>query len=238
MILAINTSTLQFGLAFLQGDGSVLGEYVMSRSERHFGTLMPAFHFLLTRLKLDIHELKAVMVAKGPGSFTGLRVGLAAAKGLCQGLQIPIIGVSSLEAMASQLPCASIPIAPVLDSRKGEAFTALFLWSDEGGLVRSKEDICLKLEDMPAFFEGPTLFIGNDFSTQQPVLMSVFGKDARFAPPFFWNLKASALGFVGLKRFREEDFDEPGDLLPLYLRAPDIRPKPNPVPLGIKRFPT
>lgn len=224
MILALNTSTLQFGLALLEEDGTIRGELLMSKGRRHFGGLMPSLHFLLTTSGSDIGEIHCLVVAVGPGSFTGLRVGLSAAKGLCHALKVPIIGVSSLEAMASQLPYSDHPTAPILGSRKGEVFIAQFIWGDNHSLIRIKEDTSLKFEDLPSQCERPTLFIGNDFASQGPIIKKMLGPDGLLAPSHLWNIKSSAMGFLGLKRFQAHDFDDPQSLNPLYLRPPDIRP--------------
>lgn len=229
MILAINTSTRQFSLALLQEDGTVLGEYLISKGEGHFGQLMPLLDFMFTASRSDIHDVAALVVAAGPGSFTGLRVGLSAAKGLCHALEIPIIGVSSLEALASQLPYTDIPIAPILDSRKGELFVAQFIWNNDRNLVRNMKDTSLNLEAFSPLFKEPTIFIGNDFPKQGPVIREMLGHLALLAPPNCWSLRSSAVGFLGLKRFHVQDFDDPQSLSPLYLRPPDIRPNPFPL---------
>ena len=156
MILALNTSTPQFGLAMMEEDGTILAEYFMSR-EKGFGSLMPALHFLLSKLKADIHDQKAVIVTTGPGSFTGLRVGISAAKGLYHALGIPIIGISSLEAMASQFPFSDLPIVPILYSRKNEFFTAQFIRNNGNNLTRNMEDIAIKLDDFPSIFKNPSI---------------------------------------------------------------------------------
>jgi len=230
MILAINTSTPQFGLALLDENGTILAEYFMSK-EKGFGSLMPAFHFLLSKLKADIHDIKAIAGATGPGSFTGLRVGLSAAKGLCHGLGIPIIGISSLEALASQLPHPDLPITPVLYSRKRELFMTQFIRNDSNNLTRIMDDMALKIKDLPSVFNKPSVFIGNDFQNQSPVLKEALGPLVQLAPPIHWHLKASLVGALGLKRFLANDLDDPQTLDPIYLRPPDIRP--NPFPLKI-----
>jgi len=224
MILAINTSTREFGLALLEADGTVLTEYLMSKGGGHFGSLMPALHFLLTTSRSVYHDLEAIVVAIGPGSFTGLRVGLSAAKGLCHALEVPIIGISSLEALASELPFSDLPIAPILDSRKGELFTARFFWSDDHNLIRITEDISLRLEEFPPLFEEPALFIGNNFASQGFLIKETLGPRALLSPAHCWNLKASAVGYLGLRRFYAHDFDDLQSLNPIYLRPPDIRP--------------
>jgi tRNA threonylcarbamoyladenosine biosynthesis protein TsaB len=228
MILAINTSTLQFSMALMAEDETVLGEFSVSKGKGHFGELMPALDSLLTTTRSDIHDLKAVVVAIGPGSFTGLRVGLSTAKGLCHALEVPIIGISSLKALASQIPNSHPPITPIIDSRKEEFFIAQFVWNDGHGLTRSMDDTCLKFGDFPSAFKEKTLFIGNNFNHQAPLIEETLGHRALLAPAHFWIPRASAVGYLGLKRFHVSDFDNAQDLNPLYLRPPDIRPNRNP----------
>ena len=191
---------------------------------------MPEIHSLLGSSNADIQDIKAIVVAMGPGSFTGLRVGLSSAKGLAHGLQIPIIGVSSLEAMASQLPYTNYPICAMIASRKGELFVALFNWDDDQRMIRVTEDISLKVEDLPSIIDGVTIFQGNDFKNQGDLIKKLLGDKAFLVPAYLWNLKASAVGTLGLKRFRIQDFDDIQDLVPSYLRPPDIRPNPYPLP--------
>ena len=225
MILAINTSTLQFALAILKEDGTILAEYLMTERGGHFGNLMPALQFLLDASRCNIHDINGIAVATGPGSFTGLRVGLSVAKGLCHALEAPIIGISSLEALASQIPYADIQIGPIIDSRKGEVFTAQFTWGKNRNLIRETEDICLSLKDLSSLFKQPTIFIGNDFPTQSNFIKKIRNPSALLAPACQWNLRASAVGALGLNRLDAHDFDNLQDLNPLYHRPPDIRPK-------------
>ena len=226
MLLAINTSTPQFSIALLRGNGSLLAEQVISAASRNFRTLVPAFHDLLKVSGSDPKEFSAVAVAIGPGSFTGLRVGIALAKGVCQGLGIPIIGVSTLEAMASQCLEASVPICPLVDSRRGEVFTALFHRSREGNLARISQDTCLMMEALPSLIKETSVFVGNDYDSQAPQVRQYVGSKARLAPPHLWNLRASWIGWLGLRNAGERGFDRMSDLFPVYLRAPDIRAHP------------
>ena len=227
MILAINTSTLQFGLAILEEDGTVLAEYFMSERDGHFGNLMPALFFLFSSLKSDIHDVKGIAVAMGPGSFTGLRVGLSTAKGLCHALNVPIIGISSLEALASQLSCADLPVSSILNSKKGEVFAAQFVWNEGYELIRDMEDTCVKIEDLLSLFDKPTIIIGNDYVNQGTLLKNMPGSRVLLAPAYQWNLKPSSVGFLGLRRFLAHDFDDLQGLNPLYHRPPNIRPNPS-----------
>ncbi len=96
-------------------------------------------------------------------------------------------------------------------------------------MVRFKEDACLPMKDLPTFIDGKTLFLGNDFNGQKPEIVKLCGRKALLAPASLWNLRASAVGALGLERFRQQDFDELRDLVPSYLRPPDIRPNPFPL---------
>ena len=229
MILAFNTSTLQYGLALLQEDGSVMAEYFLSKGKRHFAGLMPALDFMLTSSGADIHSVQVIMVATGPGSFTGLRVGLSTAKGLSHGLDVPIIGVPSLKALAYQLSYSGFPVISLLDSRKNEFFVARFTWNDKNSLVRNGEDVCLKAEDLSHLCREPTVFVGNDFAGQGSLIKERLGHRAILAPAHLWNPRASTVGLLGLERFHAHDFDDSQQLCPIYMRPPDIRPHPSPV---------
>lgn len=223
MILAINTSTLQFGVALLEEDGTVVAECLISGRQRNFAGLMPAIHFLFSISDSDINNLNSLAIAIGPGSFTGIRVGLATAKGLCHSINLPIIGISSLKALASRLPYSNLPITPLIDSRKGELFVAQFVWDNRHNLTGNIKDRSLRLEDFPAVFKDPTVFIGNNFSSQRPLLKKMLGAQVILAPAHYWNLTASSVGILGLKRYHANDFDDPMSLNPIYMRSPDIR---------------
>ncbi len=229
MILALSTASLQYGLALVEPDGGVKAECFLSEGGGHFGGLMPALEFLLSHSGVSMEDIRAVAVTTGPGSFTGLRVGLALAKGLCHGLEIPVLGVSSLEALALQAPQTGPPVTAVIDSRRSELFAAQFRWQTGGRLQRKTEDTCFLLADFPARFPEPTIFVGNHLSTQAPLLRQALGPGVLLAPAHLWGLKATSVALSALERFRAGEFDDPLTLTPRYLRPPDIRPNPIPV---------
>jgi len=221
-ILSINTSTRQYSLAVMN-DEILLGEYILPSRSSHFSDLMPSLDDLLTKVGLRPQKLDGLIVALGPGSFTGIRIGLAVAKGLSQCLDIPIVGVPTLLAMASQLPYLKEDICPLVTSRKGEVFTALFRWSSNGYLSRIKPDACLRMSDLGSITGNKTIFIGNDLPNQGPVLRQQLGKGASLAPANLWSLKASSVGIVGLKRLKDGVSDRLSELVLLYHREADIR---------------
>jgi tRNA threonylcarbamoyladenosine biosynthesis protein TsaB len=222
-ILSINTSTKQYSVAVMK-DEIVSGEYILPSSPSHFSNLMPSIDDLLVKVGLVPQNIDALIVALGPGSFTGIRIGLSVAKGFSESLNIPICGIHTLVAMASQLSYLHEDICPLITSRKGEVFTAIFKWSANGSLVRRKDDTCLKVNDLSSIIENKTIFIGNDFSNQGPIVQKQFGENHLLAPANLWNLKASSLGILGLKKLQKSGSDNVNELTPIYLRGADIRP--------------
>lgn len=229
MILALNTSTQQFGMALLEEKGTPEAYVLLPQGKGHFGQLMPTLEFMLKASEFSIQDITCIAIASGPGSFTGLRVGLSLAKGLSHTLHLPLIGISTLEALASEAPLTSLPVAPVLYARKNEVFTALFTWGMDRLLVREEEDICLRWKDLPHVFKGTTFFVGNDFETQAPLIREELGPKAVLAPPHHWRLDPLSIGVRALKRRQARNHDDPFTLRPTYMRPPDIRPNPFPL---------
>ena len=228
IILSLNTSTKQYSLALLQNE-TVLGEYLLSSGSSHFRDLMPCIDDLLEKTSLTPEQLEGVTVAIGPGSFTGIRVGLAVAKGLSHGLGIPLIGVPTLAGLASQIPYAREDICPLVTSRKGEVFAALFRRDPDNQLTRIEQDTSLKVADLPILIKRKTIIIGNDFTAQGPIIRQYVGKKALLAPQNLWNLRASSIGALGFQRLLEGSSDSISELVPIYLRGADIRAGKNPL---------
>ena len=234
MILAINTSTLQFSLALIGQSGTVAGEIYLSAGKRHFGGLFPSLDFLLKSLGTGKSNITGVAVALGPGSFTGLRVGLASAKGLAHALNVPIVGVSSLEALAAQVAHSSLPITALIESRRNDVFVAQFQGSPEGQLSRISDDQCFSYESLSKYLKLPSLFVGCDYETMSAKLTGTVNSGLVLAQPHLWSVSASSVGYIGLGRLLSGDIDNPAALVPTYLRPPDIRPNPYSKTAGIK----
>jgi len=118
MLLAVDTSTAQVGLALYDG-AQVIGEYAWRSSQRHTVELAPAISELLTRCGLTMEDVRALGVALGPGSFTSLRVGLSLVKGLALSLHLPLIGIPTLDILASAQPASKLPLAVLIQAGRG-----------------------------------------------------------------------------------------------------------------------
>lgn len=226
VILAINTSSLRFSIALMKRSGALIGEYSLVEGPKGSRPLFPALQALLAQTNSDLRKVEAVAVAGGPGSFTGLRVGVSMAKGFCQALGVPLISVRTLEALASQLPYAAYPVCPLIGSRRGEVFAALFMCSENGEMVRTAEDVCLKLTGLSELIGGKTVFIGDDFDLQAPAVQKAVGENAFLAPRSFWSPKAAPVGTIAIRRLRDGSSEDLEGYVPSYLRPPELGQKP------------
>ena len=146
MILAFETSAKAAGVALLEG-GKLLGESFQNTGLTHSQTLMSMAEDLLTNCGKTADAVTAVAVAAGPGSFTGVRIGVAAAKGFAWGRELPCYGVSTLEAMARNFDAWEGYIVPTMDARRDQTYTALFR-AEQGKLTRITEDMAISYEEL------------------------------------------------------------------------------------------
>ncbi len=161
-ILAFETSAKAVSVALLD-NGKLLAESYQNSGLTHSQTLMVMAQDLLQQCSLSPSDMDAVAVANGPGSFTGVRIGAAAAKGFAWGAELPLVGVSTLEAMAEALHPYEGYICPVMDARRQQVYNALFR-AEKGQISRLTEDRAISLEDLSeelAALEGPIFLVGD-----------------------------------------------------------------------------
>ncbi len=161
-ILAFETSAKAVSVALL-ADGKLLAESYQNTGLTHSQTLMVMAQDLLKQCGLAPADVEAVAVANGPGSFTGVRIGVAAAKGFAWGGELPLVGVSTLEAMAEHLAAYEGIVCPVMDARRAQVYNALFR-AEKGVLTRMTEDRAISLEELGAelaALSGPVFLVGD-----------------------------------------------------------------------------
>ena len=162
LTLAIESSAKPASAAVMQ-DGALLGQYFQNNGLTHSRTLFSMMQSLLKNLDLSASDIDLVAVARGPGSFTGVRIGVAAAKGFAWGAEIPVCGVSALEAMAYLYNQENTVICPVMDARRGQVYNALFEYQ-QGKLQRICDDRAVSLEELSSevmSFDKPVTLIGD-----------------------------------------------------------------------------
>jgi tRNA threonylcarbamoyladenosine biosynthesis protein TsaB len=215
-VLAIETSTLAGGAALLD-DERVVGEYALDVRVTHSERVMAAVDRLMRDACWHPGDLDGLAVAAGPGSFTGLRIGLATVKGLALALSIPVAAVPTLDAMAAAMPFAAWPVCPVLEARKGEVYTSLYRWT--GAMMRREWDyLAISPTELTARLIGPTILLG-------PGATAIPSAHARLAPTVPRIPSAAAVGQLGVERLRRGEAATPSTLVPIYLRPSEAELK-------------
>ena len=218
MLLAIDTSTESAGLALVQNN-QVLAEATWRCGQNHSVELLPRLTQLLREAGVELKSVSCILVARGPGSFNGLRVGLSTAKGLAFSLGVPIIGVSSLELEACQHAENDLPICPVFNAGRGDIATALYRKKANNWQQLAAEHITT-VEALDTEIEGQTLFCGEYVPAIAGRLKEKLKDKAVIAPAR--PRRASLLVELAKGRLEAEDYDNPATLQPLYLRRPAI----------------
>jgi tRNA threonylcarbamoyladenosine biosynthesis protein TsaB len=215
-VLAVDTSTMAGGVALVE-DARVVGESLLDVRTTHSERLMLAIDRVLTDAGWEARHLDGIAVAVGPGSFTGLRIGLAAVKGLAMALRCPIAAVSTLDAMAAALPWATRAVCPVLDARRGEVYASLYRW-DGTTMRREWEYLALSPEALAAKLTEPVIGVGDGAALVPSPWVTLARPMRRGAP-------AATVGWLGEERLRRGDTVAPSDLLPTYLRPSEAELK-------------
>ncbi len=227
LILGIDTATLACSAALL-GPESLLGEMTVNVKKTHSEQLMPLINSLLEFCQVERDKLTGIAVAAGPGSFTGIRIGVATARGLAQGLSIPAVGVSTLEALAETVTGPGMLICPFLDARREEVYGA-FYRRQAAHPYRLEEIMppgAMKLEALltrAAEFEQPVTFLGEGLKSYGQEIRRVLAKQALLVPlslnragPVAWRGKQI------LEETRSTTYEQ---ALPIYIRLPEAERK-------------
>ncbi len=215
-VLAVDTSTLAGGVAVLDGD-RVIGEYRLDVRITHSERLMVAVDRVLADARWTVGHLEGLAVAVGPGSFTGLRIGISAVKGLAFALSLPIAAVPTLDALAASLPFAAFPVCPVLHARTGEVYASLYRW-DGRAMRREWEYLALAPEDLAGRLSEPVILMGDG-------AIAIRAPHAWMAPAPGRSPSPAWVGYLGLERLRRGETVSAADLVPFYLRPSEAELK-------------
>ncbi len=227
VILAIETSTGVGSIALLEATrqeenldpkGKILAEYTLNVSANHSARLMPAIDYLLREVSLSIRDIQGISLALGPGSFTGLRIGVSTVKGLAYALKVPVVGIPTLDALAQNVRYASSLVCPLLDARKKEVYAALYRGNGSGRLVKLSEDWVLSPADLISRIPEKTLFLGDGVSVYGRDLKEGLGAQALFAPPELFLPRAANVADLSLPAFRQGSTLDLFSFTPIYVR--------------------
>ena len=218
IILSIDSSTESATCAVLNNN-KLLGEAVLNDKKQHSVVLMPIVDNLLKNLQLTIKDIDGFVVCKGPGSFTGLRIGMSMIKGLSQGGQKPFVSISSLDGLAYNMAYTDGIICPILDALRDNVYTALYSFEGDR-LVKHTDYLALHIDELIELlkeYNKSVTFIGDAVGKFKDKLKESFDK-VYFAPKHLNIVRASSLGELGSNLLEQGIHDDIYTSSPIYLR--------------------
>lgn len=223
-ILALDTATETGGIALLEDEG-LWAQAQIRVTRTHTRQIWETIGFLLKQVEWGLEDIDLWAVTVGPGSFTGLRIGLATIKGLAFATQKPVVGISTLEALAFSFPFTPFLICPVIDARKKEVFCAYFRSDPEGNMVRVSESRNCKPQLLVDEIKEKVLLVGNGARLYRDLFESGLGPLACFPEPYMDLIPPVAVGFLARTRFLQTRNSSLEEIRPLYLRPSDAELK-------------
>ncbi len=218
MILAIDTATKWTGLALYDGR-TLLAETGWHSTNTHTVELAPSVDELLRRTGIQATDLAAVAVAIGPGSYTGLRIGLGFAKGLALANQTRLIGVPTLDIVAASQTYSEGQLVAIAEAGRSRVCAGLYQWRGKKGWQSQEQPIIDTWQNLLDSLDGPVIFAG-EINPAAAKLIRAAGKSFQIANAMNSARRAGYLAEIGWQRLRRGWVDDPATLAPIYLRNP------------------
>ncbi len=220
MILAIETSSKQMGVAVIDGE-ALLASFELLAGYPHAVELPGAVTRVLQEAGASLKALEGIVVDIGPGSFTGLRIGIAFVKGLCFPTKLQVIGVSSLDVLAAGVPYAALPVCPLLDAKQGNLYAARYHL--EGAAPKRETDYVLgPVDEALRLVDGPTIVLGDGCARYRDRILARC-PTVQFATQELWLPRAATLARLGRARLLRGERDDVSRLVPMYLYPQDCQ---------------
>ena len=223
-ILAVETSTMLGGVAIANDTLGIITELRINVRATHSERLITGIDFALKQAGITISDIDAFGVSIGPGSFTGLRIGLSTIKGFSYSTGKPVVSVPTLEAFAWNFPYSKYPVCIMLDARKKEVYAAVFRWRDDN-FERIVSEVSIRPVDLLKSLEGPVIFAGEGALLYREAIIDISGSNAILAPPQCMVPSPANVAYLGLRKATAEYFSEPVSLAPSYLRKSEAEIK-------------
>ena len=220
MLLSVDTSTAQSGLALYDG-AQVLAELLWHSRAHHTQELAPALAGLLERTGAKMDEVKAIGVAIGPGSFTSLRVGLAFAKGLALARKLPLVGIPTLDVVAAAQPIAKIQLAVVLQAGRGRLALVRYHWTSDGWQSKG-EPAVTSVDALLESIQAPVIVCGELTADERQRIRK--NKNALLASPAACARRPGMLAELAWRRWQAGRTDNAASLAPIYLHVAEPIP--------------
>lgn len=218
-ILALDSSGLVASVAVVEEEQTI-AEYTVNYKKTHSQTLLPMLDEIAGMTELDLAGVDAIAVAGGPGSFTGLRIGSATAKGLGLALGKPLIHVPTLEGLAYNLCGVSGLVCPIMDARRSQVYTGVYSFDGGFHTVRGQDAVPVeKLIEELNKMDGPVTFLGDGVPVYQEVLDQGLHIPHFYAPAHMNRQRAAAVGALAVKYYKDGKTETAAEHAPDYLRV-------------------
>lgn len=219
IILSFDTATQGCSVAVSENEFLIAG-FSLYKKETHSKHLMSMMDNVLSVSGLTLSEIDGFAVTRGPGSFTGLRIGLSTVKGLADVTGKPVVSVSSLDALAFGLEGFSCSICPMIDARKGEVYTALYQY-DSGILTRKTEELAVEPGVFLESINDKTMFVGSGAITYRQIISEKASGYVSEPPGHAHHISAHTIASLSFPRFLRGDVETLSSLEPHYIRKSD-----------------
>ena len=219
-ILAVDSSSLTGSVALCQGE-RLVAESLLNVRSTHSEKLLKQIDLLLEETGWKLEDLDLLTVVTGPGSFTGLRIGIATIKGLAQILDKPVVPVTSLQTVAMNLPLSPVPICAFLDARKKEVYSQLFEWSYTDGPVAIGEPSALPPEQLLKALSGKVALVGDGVFLYRHLIDDILADRALIPIATAHQLRAAQASWLALQSWSAGLVQDVGEILPTYIRPSD-----------------
>lgn len=219
IILSIDSATPVAAVAVVK-DGVLLAEEMLNIGNTHSTQLMPMVAHVLEQSNIAISEVTAVAVSQGPGSFTGLRIGMATAKGLAQGSGCKLVAVPTLDVLAENMWGYEGLVCPILNAKKNEVYAAIYHFDGEK-MVRRSEYMAIAPLDLAESLKTSSeniCFLGDGVPVYKDILQSNLAQRAKFAPMDKLLSRGAALAMAAYQKAEKAEFAELFTTLPIYIR--------------------
>lgn len=220
-VLGLDTSTARLALAIVNEQGLV-AELHTTEAGRHSARLAPMIQALLKMARLELGQVDGFAVGIGPGSFTGLRVGVTTMKALALSTGHPIVGVPTLDALAHQVSYWTGLVCPILDAKRGLVYAAIYQ-TKAGKVKRASRYRVIAVPELVKACRGSTLFVGDGIPLYQSVIRKMLNSCAQFADPALWCPQGSVIARLGREALVRGERDAVDDLVPLYIYPKDVQ---------------
>lgn len=218
-LLALESSGLVASVAIVSED-ALLAEYTVNYKKTHSQTLLPMLDEIVRMVELPLSDVDAIAISEGPGSFTGLRIGSATAKGLGLALNKPIIAVPTLDSLAYNLYGTDSLICPMMDARRNQVYTGLYEFnSSEFHVVKEQRAVAVdEIINEINSLNKKVIFLGDGVEAYRQKLMEKTRVDYNFAPLHLAKQRAAAVGALGIIYFKNNKIQTAAEHEPVYLR--------------------